>query len=298
MHTKISPQTICELLQAFRARYQTATKLEKSRILDQYVALAECHRKHAIRLLTFIAPTESETPTEPVIGRRISGEAVREAITVLWESADRICSKRLKAVLPGLIQAMERHRHLTLAPAVRELVQAASPATIDRLLESVRTTASHRKKRKRATKPGKQIPIRTFADWKDPVPGILEIDFVSHGGTAMQGVLLWSFVATDDGWAKGNAAVVSNHRQHHRNECPRRTLVPGQREPSRGLWLPDDIVGTDNCCRIPQSRGRTRTVNGSSTKRYGLPVLVRSWIRVSLLGSGMSAEISGLRSDG
>ena len=204
MHTKISPQTKRELLQALRARYQTATKLEKSRILDEYVALAECHRKHAIRLLTFTASTESETPAEPIHGRRIYAEAVREAITVLWEAADRICSKRLKAVLPSLIQAMERHKHLTLAPAVRELVLAASPATIDRLLASVRTTASRRKKRKRATKPSKQIPIRTFADWKDPEPGFLEIDFVSHGGTSMQGVFLWSLVATDvcSGWTE------------------------------------------------------------------------------------------------
>lgn len=174
MHTKISPQTKRELLHALRTRYQTATKHEKSRILDEYVALAECHRKHAIRLLTVIAPTESEIPAEPVHGRRIYVEAVREAITVLWEAADRICSKRLKALLPGLIEAMERHKHLTLVPAVRELVLAVSPATIDRLLSSVRTTASRRQKRNRTTKPGKQIPIRTFADWNDPEPGLLE----------------------------------------------------------------------------------------------------------------------------
>lgn len=141
---------------------------------------------------------------EPTHGRRIYAEAVREALNVLWETADRICSKRLKVVLPNLIEAMERHQHLALAPAVRELVLAASPATIDRLLTPVRTTASQRKKRKRATKPSKQIPIRMFADWKDPEPGFLEIDFVSHGGASMQGVFLWSLVATDvcSGWTE------------------------------------------------------------------------------------------------
>ena len=46
--------------------------------------------------------------------------------------------------------------------------------------------------------------IRTFADWKDPEPGFLEIDFVSHGGASMQGVFLWSLVATDvcSGWTE------------------------------------------------------------------------------------------------
>jgi hypothetical protein len=48
------------------------------------------------------------------------------------------------------------------------------------------------------------VPIRTFADWKDPEPGFLEIDFVSHGGSSMQGVFLWSLVATDvcSGWTE------------------------------------------------------------------------------------------------
>ena len=179
-HTKISPQTKRELLQALRERYQKASRIEKTRILDEYVALAECHRKHAIRLLIHVALAGSDVPSAPAHGKRTYAEAVRQAIILLWEAADRIYSKRLKAVLPSLITAMERHKHLALDPAVRELVLAASAATIDRLLAPVPSTASRRKKRKSATKPGKAIPIRTFADWKDPEPGFLEIDFVSH----------------------------------------------------------------------------------------------------------------------
>ena len=201
MHLKISPQTKRELLQALRERYELASKIEKTRILDEYVALAECHRKHAIRLLTGIDPVE---PVAPIHGRRIYAEAVREALIVLWEAADRICGKRLKPLLPSLITAMERHRHLTLDPTVRSLVLAASPATIDRLLTPVRSTASRRKKRRPSTKSSQQVPIRTFADWKEPEPGFLEIDFVSHGGNSMQGVFLWSLVATDvcSGWTE------------------------------------------------------------------------------------------------
>src|SRR5262245_55550287 len=204
MSTNISPQTKTELVQALRQRYQTASRIEKTRILDEYVALADCHRKHAIRLLTDVNPVEPAVTTTPIRDRRTYTEAVREALTVLWEAADRICGKRLKAVLPRLVEAMERHKHLALDPAVRKLVLAASPATIDRLLTSVRTTASRRKKRKPATKPSKQVPVRTFADWKDPQPGYLEIDFVSHGGESMQGVFLWSLVATDvcSGWTE------------------------------------------------------------------------------------------------
>lgn len=201
MHNKISPQTKRELLHALRERYQQASKMEKTRILDGYVEVAECHRKHAIRQLTDADPIR---PEPPVHGRRIYAEAIREALIVLWEAADRICGKRLKVVLPNLMAALERSQHLALDPAVRELVLAVSPATIDRLLTPVRSTASQRKKRKPATKSSKQIRIRTFADWNDPEPGFLEIDFVSHGGSSMQGVFLWSLAATDvcSGWTE------------------------------------------------------------------------------------------------
>jgi hypothetical protein len=68
MHTKISRQTKHELLQVLRERYQPAPKIEKTGILDEYVAIAECHRKHAIRLLTGVGPIG---PAQRAHGRRI-----------------------------------------------------------------------------------------------------------------------------------------------------------------------------------------------------------------------------------
>jgi len=187
---KISKQTKSELLELLRQRYQQAAKLDKGKILDEFVALAGCHRKHAIRLLTANDLLAADTP---VVARRIYDEAVCEALITLWEAADRICGKRLKAVLPGLVAALERHGHLTLDATVRQRVLA----TIDRLLASVRNNTSHRKKRRAKTASSKEIPVRTFAEYGDAVPGYLEIDFVSHGGSSMQGVFLWSLVATD-----------------------------------------------------------------------------------------------------
>jgi hypothetical protein len=201
MLTTISPQTKTELLEALRQRYQQASKPDKAKILDEFVAVAGCHRKHAIRLLN---RAEGAAPLAPPAARRIYDEAVREALVVLWEAADRICGKRLKMILPRLLQALEQHGHLALDASVRERLLAASPATLDRLLASVRGTASTRKRRRHATKPSKQVPIRTFADWNDPPPGSLEIDFVAHGGDSMHGTFLWSLVATDvgSGWTE------------------------------------------------------------------------------------------------
>ena len=76
MQAEISKQTKHELLRVLHERYIHASKYEKSKILDEFVAVARCHRKHAIRLITRAQPAVAETPA---LARRIYSEAVREA---------------------------------------------------------------------------------------------------------------------------------------------------------------------------------------------------------------------------
>jgi hypothetical protein len=201
MQNTISKEARAEVLGALRVRYQQASKDDKTKVLDEFVAVAGCHRKHAIRLLNASCDAAAAVA---VRSRRTYDEAVREALIVLWEAADRICGKRLKAVLPSLVAALEQHGHLVLDAAVRQRLLTASAATIDRLLAGVRNGTSRRKKRKRSTKPTRQVPIRTFADWKEPLPGYLEIDFVAHGGSSVAGTFVWSLAATDvcTGWTE------------------------------------------------------------------------------------------------
>ena len=113
-----------ELVATIRDRYQESSKKEKGRILDEFMAVTGHHRKYGIRLL---APTGYDARKSPVVqGRRIYDEAVREAVIVVWEAADRICGKRLKAALPNLAESMEWCGHLSLGPAVRERVLSDS----------------------------------------------------------------------------------------------------------------------------------------------------------------------------
>lgn len=80
MHAKISQQTKQELLGSLRERFGHGSKMEKIKIVDEFVAVAECQRKHAIRLLASDEPVRSE----PLVrGRRIYSEAVREVLIVL-----------------------------------------------------------------------------------------------------------------------------------------------------------------------------------------------------------------------
>ncbi|HZM02726.1 MAG TPA: hypothetical protein VFC44_06855 [Candidatus Saccharimonadales bacterium] len=112
-----------EIVEALRERYGQASKLEKSLILGEFTAVFGYHRKHAIRLLSSLLKVPVKTM---VAGRRVYDEAVKAALVILWEAADRICGKRLKAAIPDLIRAMEKHWHLQLDPAVRKLVLAVT----------------------------------------------------------------------------------------------------------------------------------------------------------------------------
>ena len=185
-----------ELVNALARRYAVAGRAEKTRILDEFVAIAGFHRKHAMRLLRCDA---SARRSEGKASRRIYDEAVREAIVVLWEASDRICGKRLKALMPVLVEAMERHGHLRLGAEIRAAVLAMSASTIDRSLREVRGQASGRKRRRTASPSSvrKSIPVRTFSDWDDPPPGFVEADLVVHCGPVANGSFVQTLTVTD-----------------------------------------------------------------------------------------------------
>jgi hypothetical protein len=114
--------------------------------------------------------------------------------------------KRLKSLLPSLIEAMERHGHLHLQDGVKEQLLAISAATIDRLLRPVREMASGGRKKKaaRLSRVRKLVPVRIFADWEGIGPGFMEMDMVVHCGTKLVGTFVHSLVLTDvaTGWTE------------------------------------------------------------------------------------------------
>jgi hypothetical protein len=192
-----------ELIVALAKRYRRCRRREKGLILDEFVALTGFHRKHAMRLLRSGSPHERAGPRP---GRRSYGEAVREALVLLWEAADRVCGKRLKPLLPILFAAMERNGHLRLPKAVRSQLLSISAATIDRALHDVREAAGGRRRRHAAPSAAvrRSVPVRTFADWHDPPPGFFEADLVAHSGPSARGSFVQTLVLTDiaTGWTE------------------------------------------------------------------------------------------------
>ncbi len=209
MGPKIDTKARRDLVRVVSARYRHASKQDRQRILDQFVAITGYHRKHSIRLLNSTAELVAPRRTTRF---RVYDEAVKQALIVLWEASDRICGKRLKALLPLLVPALERHGHLHLDEGVREKLLSASAATIDRLLgeAKVGVRGSTRPKAREKTATQRQVAIRTFVGWKDERPGYVEVDLVSHSGPEASGSFVNTLVLTDvcSGWIECSALVV------------------------------------------------------------------------------------------
>lgn len=190
-----------ELLNSVRERYLQADRAGKGAILDEFVNATGCGRKHAIGLLN---KPSKETERPRTKGRSPKyGDEVQRALIELWKIANEICSKRLVPFLPDLIEALERKGRIKLTKRIRRPLLEMSPGTVDKLLASERKAGG---KSKTTTRPGgllkRQIPIRTFAEWNDVVPGFFEADLVAHCGGNVEGKFLNSLVLTDipTGW--------------------------------------------------------------------------------------------------
>lgn len=194
-------------------RYRRAGKKDKGRLLDELVALTGYNRRYAMGLLAGVAPKTAAGPKQRSarVRERRYDAPVLAALRRIWVIMDCICGKRLSAVLPETITALERAGELRLDPSTRAKLQTISAASIDRLLRDERKRLSPRGRS--LTKPGTllrhQIPVRTFAEWDHSAPGFLEIDLVGHDGGIGSGEFCQSLNVTDvaSGWTEAQAVL-------------------------------------------------------------------------------------------
>jgi len=201
-----------------RDRYQRASKKEKTMMLNEFIRLTGYNRCYACQILK---KKERVLGYLNIAGKRIKYVADRKTkrkkkrfydkeifmvLKKIWIICDYICSKRLAPFLSEIIPVLEKHGEINLTTKVREKVFKISAATIDRMLAETRKR--YRIKGRSTTRPGsllkKSIPIRTFADWDEKVPGFFEVDLVSHDGSAVRGDFLQSLNFTDiaTGWVE------------------------------------------------------------------------------------------------
>ena len=200
---RLSTATREELIEAAGHRYAGAGRQERGQILDELTSLTGLHRKHAARLMRGGGRSKRR---EARPERRIYDASVREALIVIWEASDRVCGKRLRPLLPILIEAMERHGHLQLASDVRSGLLSMSAATIDRALRPVRERSGARTRRRSPPSAAvrRSVAVRTFEGWDDPPPGFMEADLVAHSGPVARGSFIQTLTVTDiaTGWTE------------------------------------------------------------------------------------------------
>lgn len=200
---RLSTTTRDQLVAAASRRYAEANRSERGRILDELTALTGLHRKHAARRLR---GGRSGKWYEARPKRRIYDDGVREALIMIWEASDRVCGKRLRPLVPILVEAMERHGHLQLPADVRDGLLSMSAATIDRALQSVRGGSAGRPRRRAppAAAVRRSVAVRTFEGWDDPPPGFMEADLVAHSGPVARGSFVQTLTVTDiaTGWTE------------------------------------------------------------------------------------------------
>jgi hypothetical protein len=201
-----------------RERYQQASRHEKRQLLNEIVAVTGIHRKAAIRLLR---REPQAPPARSRTGRpRQYGSDVAAAVEVLWQASGRIGAHRLHPFVPELLDRLLRCEELCLSPTVDKLVRQASRPTLARLLAPAR--ARYPLRGATTTRPSTGlkhlIPIRTFTEWEDVVPGYCEVDLVAHCGTSSLGFFLFTLCAVDVAtswvelqplWGKGQHRVTA-----------------------------------------------------------------------------------------
>jgi hypothetical protein len=203
-------------LKQLQGRYRQASRRERSVILDEFVKTTGYHRKHAIAVLNGQRKRVEGPIRRP--RRKVYGSDVADALGILGDLFDNICSKRLRAAIDVELPRLYESGVFPVSAECYQKLLVVSPATMDRL----RAARERRPGKSRGfTKPGTllkdRIPIRTWADWTEDRPGFCEIDLVDHsGGITIRGSdHAWTLCFTDIRTAWTECVATPNKAQVH-----------------------------------------------------------------------------------
>ncbi|MBA2653550.1 MAG: integrase [Gammaproteobacteria bacterium] len=191
---KKRPKKLHPIDQLQRVYIYSKRRSLKTQILDRLCEEYGLHRKSVVRRLNQI-----DKPKKQRTGRKTNyvSDVLLMPLKEIWLATDLMCGKRLKHAIPLWLPFYESTSE-PLPKKIKSQLLAMSPATIDRLLKSVKIkTKRHGLS---GTKPGRllknQIEIKTD-HWDVTQPGFIEADTVAHCGNSTAGDFVWSITLTD-----------------------------------------------------------------------------------------------------
>ena len=213
----MSPRSKREYVDALHRRYKSASRSERTIILNELCATCGYNRKYAIRLLRGFKRFTKPKPRKRGKPAVYQKDDILVPLRRIWLEANLPCSKRLQAILPLWLPGYGQYFG-QLSEEVTNALLSISPATIDRLLKPVRI--QYKKRGRSTTKPGtllrNQIPILTN-QWNESRPGFLEADTVAHCGESLSGMFAYTIDTVDIAttwteqratWGKGETGVL------------------------------------------------------------------------------------------
>jgi hypothetical protein len=182
-------ELIREHIRRIENRYRDSDKFQKKIILNEFCHTWGVGRKYAIRLLAGKArPTGKRAGRPPTY----DGKLVRH-LTVLWDSMERICSKRMKAAIPLWLPF---YRDPDFDPRLKNQILSMSASTIDRYVRRGCKTLKGLSATRKAKFFRYKIPLHVFTD-KIINAGHVAADTVAHCGDSLSGEFANSLTVTD-----------------------------------------------------------------------------------------------------
>lgn len=200
-----------ELIKEIKLRYLKADKEDKSKILDEFCKSTRYNRKYAITILQAKFDNDKTRNNGRKKRKRIYTSLVIAAAIKVWETLDFPCGTRLKPQLAPMIDAMERHKEITVTQKIKNLLKRISAKTLDHKLKKerqIRRLDRSRGMTCRGTMLKSSIPIR-ITNWDTAKLGYAETDTVAHNGGDPSGEFIYTLdiVEIYCGWSEQYAVM-------------------------------------------------------------------------------------------
>ena len=203
---KITIDERYKYLRRMQKRYKKANRQERQRLLDEMMEVIELHRKSLIRLMR---SNLKRKPRKRQRGRTY-GTEVDDALRVIAESMDYICTERLQPNLVWLAEHLGAHGELRVTSELLSQLSHISISTVQRRLARIRQDEPKlpRKGPWQANQAQREMPIRRIP-WNEQSPGRFEVDLVHHSGPVLQGDYVHTLQMVDvfSGWSERVAVL-------------------------------------------------------------------------------------------